>query len=119
MVHRVTQNGKLMGGEYYVLSSTMKLTLVTTEEEVGNNGASNDFFQHWSLLFHAVNPEGGSEHALLIEDVAALDLLQRLNSGALAGFREYSFDEGTHQQGALTKKCQHQGPGPDRNCSQR
>ena len=102
VVHRVTQNGKLMGGEYYVLSSTMKLTLVTTEEEVGNNGASNDFFQHWSLLFHAVNPEGGSEHALLIEDVAALDLLQRLNSGALAGFREYSFDEGTHQQEQYT-----------------
>jgi hypothetical protein len=100
IVHRVRQKGILLGGEYYVLSSTMKFKSITSGKT--DNNSSTDFFQHWSLLFHAVNPEGGAEHALLIEDAAAFILLHQLNSDAIAGFREYSFDEGTKHQEQYT-----------------
>ena len=48
VVHRVSSRGKRMGGEYFVLSTTIKLTLVTTEEQQQNGQKNGGFFQHWT-----------------------------------------------------------------------
>ncbi len=98
IVERVSRRGKFMGGAYYVLSTTVKLTSIgklrDAPDDSGANVAGSDgFFQKWSVLFHAVDPEGGAEHGLLLEDGSALKLVAAMKSTALVNFRSFVFNE--------------------------
>ena len=95
VVHRVFQRGKFMGDAYFVFSTTIKLTLVHSIDgkDEYDCGSSDSFFQKWSVLFHCINPEGGDEFGLLIEDASAVKLLAVLGSKTIESFRSLDFCE--------------------------
>jgi hypothetical protein len=96
VVERVFQRGRFMGGAYYVFSTTVKLTLLHSLDNHAS-GTDDSFFQNWSILFHAINPEGGEEFGLTIEETSALHILSAMGSKTVETFRSLHFNENDGQ----------------------